>query len=99
MEKRLSRSVTLPYDSLRCHVFSGIYCSWICTPKIKVSAKSDANPYRGCNRASNDADVSIVAGVGPGNFTPRPSRPGEFHPEPLIEPDLSLSTYPARAIH
>jgi hypothetical protein len=25
-----------------------------------------------------------------------PSRPGEFHPEPLTEPDLSLSTYPAR---
>jgi hypothetical protein len=28
-----------------------------------------------------------------------PSRPGEFHPEPLTEPDLSLSTYPARATH
>ena len=27
-----------------------------------------------------------------------PSRPGEFRPEPLTEPDLSLSTYPARAI-
>jgi len=26
-----------------------------------------------------------------------PSRPGEFHPEPLTESDLSLSTYPARA--
>src|SRR5262249_32306376 len=26
-----------------------------------------------------------------------PSRPGEFHPEPLTDPDLSLSTYPARA--
>ena len=24
--------------------------------------------------------------------------PGEFHPEPLTDPDLSLSTYPARAI-
>ena len=29
--------------------------------------------------------------------SPLPSRPGEFHPEPLTEPDLSLSTYPARA--
>ena len=29
--------------------------------------------------------------------TRMPSRPGEFHPEPLTEPDLSLSTYPARA--
>jgi hypothetical protein len=26
-----------------------------------------------------------------------PSRPREFHPEPLTEPDLSLSTGPARA--
>src|SRR5216684_7256310 len=28
-----------------------------------------------------------------------PSRPGELHPEPLTEPDVSLSTYPARATH
>jgi len=28
-----------------------------------------------------------------------PSRPRELHPEPLTEPDVSLSTYPARAIH
>jgi len=27
-----------------------------------------------------------------------PSRPGEFHPEPLKEPDLTLSRHPARAI-
>jgi hypothetical protein len=26
-----------------------------------------------------------------------PSRPGEFHPEPLTEPDLILSHHPARA--
>ena len=26
-----------------------------------------------------------------------PSRPGEFHPEPLTDPDMSLSTHPARA--
>src|SRR5689334_2130592 len=26
-----------------------------------------------------------------------PSRPGELHPEPLTEPDVSLSTPPARA--
>jgi hypothetical protein len=31
--------------------------------------------------------------------TGSPSRPGEFHPEPLTEPDVSLSTYPARATH
>src|SRR5262245_39327200 len=27
---------------------------------------------------------------------PRPSRPGEFHPEPLTDPDLNLSIHPAR---
>jgi hypothetical protein len=37
--------------------------------------------------------------VAPGNFTPRPSGPGEFHPEPLTDPCLSLSTHTARATH
>ena len=27
-----------------------------------------------------------------------PSRPGEFHPEPLTDPDRILSHHPARAI-
>src|SRR5450755_1264889 len=27
----------------------------------------------------------------------RPSRPGEFHPQPLTDPDLTLSRRPARA--
>ena len=27
-----------------------------------------------------------------------PSRPGVFHPEPLTDPDLTLSRHPARAI-
>jgi transposase len=35
----------------------------------------------------------------PGTCTPRPSRPGEFHPEALTEPCLSLSTHTARATH
>jgi len=26
-----------------------------------------------------------------------PSRPGEFHPEPLTDPDVRLSPHPARA--
>ena len=26
-----------------------------------------------------------------------PSRPGEFHPEPLTDPDVNLSIHPARA--
>src|SRR5207344_111413 len=29
---------------------------------------------------------------------PVPSRPGELHPEPLTDPDLTLSRHPARAI-
>ena len=29
---------------------------------------------------------------------PMPSRPGEFHPEPLTDPDLILSHHPARTI-
>ena len=32
-----------------------------------------------------------------GDGVAMPSRPGEFHPQPLTEPDVSLSTYPARA--
>jgi hypothetical protein len=28
-----------------------------------------------------------------------PSRPGEFHPEPLTDPDVTLSRHPARASH
>ena len=27
-----------------------------------------------------------------------PSRPGEFHPEPLTDPDMTLSRHPARVI-
>jgi len=30
-------------------------------------------------------------------MTRLPSRPGEFHPEPLTDPDLILSHHPARA--
>src|SRR6266704_4397315 len=33
-----------------------------------------------------------------GQMTRMPSRPGEFHPEPLTDPDLILSHHPARAI-
>ena len=31
-------------------------------------------------------------------FPQLPSRPGEFHPEPLTDPDVILSHHPARAI-
>ena len=29
-------------------------------------------------------------------MTQMPSRPGEFHPEPLTDPDVNLSIHPAR---
>src|SRR6516225_354222 len=32
-----------------------------------------------------------------GNLERVPSRPGEFHPEPLTDPDVILSHHPARA--
>src|SRR5271168_3986750 len=34
----------------------------------------------------------------PGRRPHVPSRPGEFHPEPLTDPDLILSRHPARVI-
>ena len=33
----------------------------------------------------------------PGASATLPSRPGEFHPEPLTDPDVTLSCHPARA--
>ena len=36
--------------------------------------------------------------AGMAGMTWMPSRPGEFHPEPLTDPDLTLSRHPARAI-
>ncbi len=40
------------------------------------------------------ADVKGCTSLSPG----LPSRPGEFHPEPLTEPDVILSHHPAHAI-
>src|SRR5262245_57858509 len=41
----------------------------------------------------------LAGRVAPGSCTPRPSRPGESHPEALTDPCLSLSAHTARAIH
>jgi hypothetical protein len=38
-----------------------------------------------------------LIGIGAAVTRRPPSRPGELHPEPLTGPDVSLSTYPARA--
>src|SRR5215472_13628905 len=44
----------------------------------------------GAKRTSDEAAAWSVP-------TLLPSRPGEFHPEPLTDPDLTLSRHPARA--
>jgi hypothetical protein len=55
------------------------------------TAQNDTSRWVRCSFESsrNRADAAL---------TLWPSRPGEFHPEPLTEPDVRLSTYPARAI-
>jgi hypothetical protein len=40
-------------------------------------------------------DADIFIGI---HRSRLPSRPGEFHPEPLTDPDVNLSIHPARAI-
>jgi hypothetical protein len=45
----------------------------------------------------NDADATVRIGIGGRVAPPPPSRPGEFRPEPLTEPDVNLSIHPARA--
>jgi hypothetical protein len=40
---------------------------------------------------------TVEIGIGGAVTCSPPSRPGELHPEPLTEPDLNLSAYPARA--
>jgi hypothetical protein len=49
------------------------------------------------------SDMAAVGGTPDGRWIWRippllPSRPGEFHPEPLTDPDLTLSRHPARVI-
>jgi hypothetical protein len=43
-------------------------------------------------------EIPFVAVGTPVDPTP-PSRPGEFHPEPLTEPCVTVSSHTARAIH
>src|SRR5437870_8471929 len=42
---------------------------------------------------------SVGVAVGTTVIPPPPSRPGEFHPEPLTEPCVTISRHTARAIH
>jgi hypothetical protein len=56
----------------------------------------------GTNAKSRNVSFRAAVGVG-ADVTQTsiedllPSRPGELHPEPLTEPDLTLSRHPARA--
>jgi len=53
------------------------------------SAHRCHKPLLGCRIYSGNGQDSL------GPFLP--SRPEEFHPEPLTDPDLNLSIHPARA--
>src|SRR3984893_5471807 len=58
------------------------------------SWRFEAFPYR---TAPKGPPSSLVHPDALALSGPKPSRPGEFHPEPLTEPDLTLSRHPARA--
>src|ERR1700720_3409300 len=57
------------------------------------------NPLSTLHRRVACARLSqpCLPGSGPGVSATLPSRPGEFPPEPLTDPDLTLSRHPARA--
>src|SRR6202171_4497821 len=46
---------------------------------------------------AQNASLTDVHWTMSGEIVLMPSRPGEFHPEPLTDPDLTLSRHPARA--
>src|ERR1700732_4572299 len=52
---------------------------------------------RRCNKSAAIWGTPVVMPAS-SRRQPLPSRPGEFHPESLTEPDLILSHHPARAI-
>jgi hypothetical protein len=54
------------------------------------SSETAAHHHRNAQESGRDPDIVKT--------TPLPSRPREFHPEPLTDPDLILSHHPARAI-
>jgi hypothetical protein len=64
--------------------------------RAQISFRNDDNAFLA---VSDVAALQAAADkLGPEIIRKRlPSRPGELHPEPLTDPDVSLSTYPARA--
>jgi hypothetical protein len=67
-----------------------------------VFAKSRESEMASLRTADPRRNVCLLGKIGSERYrvevTRMPSRPGEFHPEPLTDPDLILSHHPARAI-
>src|SRR5262252_9919891 len=64
-------------------------------PPVSTSSNRLSTRHRrfACARLSQPC----LPGSGPDVSATLPSRPGEFHPEPLTDPDVILSHHPARA--
>jgi hypothetical protein len=50
------------------------------------------------NLMADPLGLHQVVNVQESKVPPRPSRPGDLHPEPLTDPDMTLSRHPARAV-
>ena len=61
-----------------------------------AALRGDENAEQPPSEALPHAPASAQASAPPATVAP-PSRPGEFHPEPLTDPDVTLSCHPARA--
>jgi hypothetical protein len=80
-----------------------LLCSWTSrTPQRAIAQRFSALAHRvggqGVELMSASGELRKNKDGRPRPAPTRlPSRPGEFHPEPLTEPDLTLSRHPARA--
>src|ERR1035441_6028040 len=63
-------------------------------PPSAVTSNARASEYKALPWLRHHPRMDATANA-PVSWSP--SRPGELHPEPLTDPDLSLSTHPARA--
>src|SRR5262249_3149378 len=66
---------------------------------IYAAIEAGITPPKVAQRLPIAGSHSVDGRVAPGSCTPRPSRPGESHPEALTDPCLSLSAHTARVIH
>jgi hypothetical protein len=78
--------------------------SYLSDERLHRKENGDATPSRSGQGHSRFFRVHATSGYPPkltvkaneADRQPWPSRPGEFHPEPLTDPDLNLSIHPAR---